>query len=204
MMPLMLLGGGGHCRSCIDVIETNKTYRIVGVVQPSISSDLILGYPIIGSDVDLPQLLENFKSALVTVGQTKRSETRIRLFNLLKLLDAELPVFVSPMAHCSRHSSVGDGSIIMHGAIVNAGVEVGFNCIINSQALLEHDVAVGNHCHISTGARVNGNVTIGMGSFIGSGAVLKEGIKVGENVIIGCGQVVLGDVPNDTIVKNAR
>ena len=91
----------------------------------------------------------------------------------------------------------------MHG-IVNASVQIGRNCIVNSQSLLEHGVKVDDHCHISTGALVNGDVTIGRGSFVGSGAVIKEGVRVGDNVIIGAGQVVLRDVPNDAVVKICR
>ena len=204
MKSLLLIGGGGHCHSCIDVIEATEIYQIKGLVQPKLSSELILGYPIIGSDDDLPKLLKDVKSALITVGQIKNSEIRIRLFDLLKQLGAELPVIISPRAYCSKHAVLGEGLIVMHGAIITASACIGNNCIVNSQALVEHDVEIDDHCHISTGARVNGNVTIGKGSFIGSGAIVREGIKVGENVIIGAGQVVTQDVPNGTVVKHVE
>ena len=96
MRSLILVGGGGHCHSCIDVIEAAEIYRIEGVVQPQASPELILGYPIISSDDDLPKLLKSSKSALITVGQVKDPETRVRLFDMLKKLDAELPVIISP------------------------------------------------------------------------------------------------------------
>jgi len=204
MKSILLVGGGGHCQSCIDVIEEAKTFQIVGVVQPYASSEPILGYPVIGSDADLPKLLSATKSALITVGQIKTPQVRIRLFELLKQLNAELPVVISSRAYCSKHSEIGEGSIVMHGAIVNARAKLGSNCILNSQALLEHDVKIDDHCHISTGSRVNGGVTIGKGSFVGSGAVIKEGVRLGENVIVGAGQVVLRDLPNGTVVKNAN
>lgn len=202
MKSLLLVGGGGHCRSCIDVIEAAGIYQIEGVVQPRASSELVLGYPVVGSDDDLPQLLKSSNLALITVGQIKNPEIRIRLFDLLKQLGAKLAVVVSSKAHFSKHSVIGEGSIIMHGAIVNAGARIGNNCIVNSQALIEHDVEVHNHCHISTGARLNGNVTIGTGSFVGSGAVIKEGVRVGKNVVIGAGQNVLRDVPNGMVIKH--
>lgn len=202
MKPLLLVGGGGHCLSCIDVIEAAKIYQIEGVVDHKGFYEPVLGYPVIGSDEDLPQLLKGLKLALVTVGQIKSPETRHRLFDLLKQLGAELPVVVSPKANVSKHSVIGEGSVIMHGAIVNAAARIGNNCIVNSQALIEHGVEVHDHCHISTGALVNGNVTVGTGSFVGSGAVIKEGVRVGENVIISAGEVVLRDVPNSTVVKH--
>jgi sugar O-acyltransferase (sialic acid O-acetyltransferase NeuD family) len=202
MKPLLLVGGGGHCNSCIDVIEAAAVFRIKGVVLAKLSSELVLGYPVIGTDDELPQLLESSKSVLITVGQIKNPDTRIRLFEQLNQLGAKLPVVVSPIAYYSKRSVIGDGSIIMHGAIVNAGAQVGKNCIVNSKALVEHDVVIGDHCHISTGARVNGNVTIGRGTFVGSGAVIKEAISLGENVTIGAGQIVLRDVPTGTVLKH--
>lgn len=202
MKPLLLIGGGGHCHSCIDVIEASGNYQIAGLVQPNGASEMVLGYSVIGSDKDLPELLKDTKLALITVGQIKTPKTRIRLYRMLKKLKAELPVVISPKSYCSKYCVVGEGSIIMHGAIINAGARIGNNCIVNSQALVEHDATIDDHCHISTGARVNGNVTIGKGSFIGSGAVIKEGVRVGENVIIGAGQVVLQHVTNDTVVKH--
>ena len=201
MKSLLLVGGGGHCHSCIDVIEAAEIYQIKGVVQPKMSSELILGYPVIGSDDDLPELLKSTKSALITVGHIKNPEIRIRLFDLLKQFGAKLPVIISSTAYCSKNAVVGQGSIIKHGAIVNAGARIGDNCIVNSQALVEHDVEIDDHCHISTGARVNGKVRIGKGSFVGSGAIIREGIRVGENAVIGAGQVVLRNVANGMVVK---
>lgn len=204
MKSLLLLGGGGHCHSCIDVIEAAKNYKIVGIVQPDLSSDLVLNYPVIGSDNDLPELLKSSKAAFITVGQIKNPETRIRLFDLLKQLGAELPVIISPKAYCSKHAKLGEGSIVMHGAIVNAGAKIGKNCIVNNQALVEHDAEINDHCHISTGARVNGNVSIGKGTFVGSGVVIKEGVLIGEHVIIGAGQIILNDLSSGMEVKHGQ
>jgi sugar O-acyltransferase (sialic acid O-acetyltransferase NeuD family) len=205
MTGLLLIGGGGHCCSCIDVIEAEGKYRIRGIVKPSSDeTDGIFGYPVVGSDEELPIFLQETSQALVTVGQIRSPKIRIRLYKLLKQLGGQLPRVVSPSAYCSKYAELNEGTIVMHGAIVNSRASIGTNCIINSLALIEHDVIVADHCHISTGARVNGEVTIGMGSFIGSGAVLKEGIVIGENVIIGAGQVVLGDVPSGAVIKNVQ
>ena len=205
MSDLLLIGGGGHCRSCIDVIEAEGKYRIRGIVQPiSDQANRIFGYPVIGSDEDLPFLLQETPKALVAVGQIRSPAIRIRLYEQLKKLGGKLPSIVSPSAYCSKYAELNEGTIVMHGAIVNAGANIGSNCIINSQALIEHDVIVADHCHVSTGARLNGGVTIGKGSFIGSGAILGEGIVIGENVIISAGQVILRNVPSGAVIKHDK
>lgn len=203
MNKLLLIGGGGHCRACIDVIESENKYQIKGVIQPlSEGVDRIFGYSVLGSDEHLPYLLQETPHALVTVGQIRSSKTRQRLYKLLKKLGAKLPEIVSPFAYCSNHAEVDEGTIIMHNATVNAGATIGANCIINCQALIEHDVMLAAHCHVSTGARINGGVTIGEGSFIGSGAIIKQGVKIGANVIISAGQIILHDVPSYKVIKH--
>jgi len=191
MTPLLLVGAGGHTRACIDVIEQTGRYAISGVVRhiEEVGQE-VLGYRVLGSDADLAALKAANPNALITVGQIKSPDLRIRLFELLTSLGFNLPSIVSPNAHVSRHATLGQGSIVMHGAIVNAGAHVGQNCIINSQALIEHDAVIGDHCHISTGARVNGGIKIGAGSFIGSGSILREGIQLGERCLVGMGLAV--------------
>jgi len=202
---LILVGGGGHCLSCIDVIESAGHFAIAGYVRGSQdNSNELLGYPTLGTDADLARLVGTHGSALVTVGQIKTAETRARLYEQLVMLGAKLPVVLSPWAQISRHSTLGDGTIAMHGVVVNANVRVGRNCIINSQALIEHGTQVGDHCHISTGARINGDVVVGNGCFIGSGAVIKHGISIGDHALIEAGQVVLADVPSGTWLRSAH
>lgn len=191
MNTLLLMGAGGHARSCIDVIEQSGRYIIFGVVGlPDEVGSQVLGYPVVGTDSELPELIASCTNALITVGQIQSPDPRIRLFDLLTSRGFKLPSIVSPHAHVSRHATVGAGSIVMHGAIINAGARVGQNCIINSHALIEHDAIIGDHCHLSTGVCVNGDVQVGMGSFIGSGSVLREGIQLGERCLVSMGLAV--------------
>lgn len=207
MKPILAVGGGGHASSCADVIESQREYSLSGfVVDNQDDRSYILNYPVLGRDEDLHRLVHRVPYALVAIGQIKNCDTRKRLFNNLKDIGFYLPVVVSSFAHQSSTSLIQEGSILMHFSLVNAGAQLGVNCIVNNHALVEHDVVVGNHCHIATGARVNGSVRIGDGSFIGSGSVLKEGIEIGSNVVIGAGEVVLHDIPSNTLVssKNDR
>ena len=195
MSELILMGGGGHCRSAIDVIEAEGSHHIIGVLeQPAFEGDDVMGYPILGGDDALADLVGHGVGVLVTTGQIKTSKIRERLFALAKQASASLPVIVSPHAYCSRRADIGAGTMVMHGAVVNAACRVGENCIVNSMALLEHDVLIGDHTHIATGARVNGGVKIGPRCFIGSGAVLHNNIEIGEGAIIPAGTVVRSSV----------
>jgi sugar O-acyltransferase (sialic acid O-acetyltransferase NeuD family) len=185
---LILIGAGGHARACIDVIEQCGSYEIVGLIGlPEEMKSEHLGYTVMAIDVDLPRLAKDCQCALIAVGQIQSPSVRINLYKRAIELGLQLPAIVSPTAYVSRHAVIGAGTIVMHGAIINAGTRIGNNCIINTRAIVEHDVTVGDHCHISTGAVLNGDVAIGQGSFVGSGTVIKEGISIGSNCIIGMG-----------------
>ena len=195
MSELILMGGGGHCRSAIDVIEAEGSHLILGVLEhPAFEDGDVLGYPILGGDDALADLVGPGSGVLVTIGQIKTSKIRERAFAAAKKAGALLPVIVSPNAYCSRRADMGAGTLVMHGAVVNAACRVGENCIVNSMALLEHDVSIGDHTHIATGARVNGGVKIGPRCFIGSGAILHNDIEIGEGAIIPAGTVVRSSV----------
>ena len=202
MDKILLLGAGGHARSCIDVLEKENQFEIAGLIEKGESiSNESLGYPVIGTDDDLKGLRKQYKNALITVGQIKSPKIRIKLYQLLKELDFTLPVIVSPHAYVSKHAQIGEGSIIMHGVIINANAKIGNNCIINNRALIEHDAVIGDHCHIATGAIINGEVSVGNETFIGSGAITKQCISIGNNCIVGAGIILKNDVKHNLSVK---
>jgi sugar O-acyltransferase (sialic acid O-acetyltransferase NeuD family) len=188
---IVLIGGGGHCKSVIDVIEQEGRFEIVGIVErPDFLETDVLGYQIIGNDSDLVDLAKKYKYALITVGQIKSPSLRIKLFDLATKAGFTLPNIISPNAYVSKHSSIGKGVVVMHNAIVNTNASIGDNCIINSKALIEHDCLISKNCHISTNATINGGVTVESGCFIGSSATTKESITIDENSFIKAGSLV--------------
>jgi sugar O-acyltransferase (sialic acid O-acetyltransferase NeuD family) len=200
---LLLIGASGHAHSCIEVIESANEFQVLGLigVQAELDVDSVLGHAVIGKDAELESLREKYTYAHIGIGQIKTPSKRISVFNLLRVLKYELPVIVSPKSMISRFASIGDGTIVMHGAIVNSNAQIGENCIINSAALVEHDVIIHNHCHISTGALVNGGVLIGEGTFIGSGAMIKQGVKIGRNCVIEMGSKIFADIADGSYIK---
>jgi len=175
---IILIGGGGHCKSCIDVIEQSNQYEIKAILDPNIKGSL-LGYNIINkNDSYIEDLVKENYHFLITLGQIKTAKRRVEIYKLLKLNCAKIATIISPLAYVSKHATIKEGTIIMHHALVNADATIEENCIINSKALVEHDAIIHKHSHISTGAIVNGGVEVLQESFFGSGAVSKEYIKV--------------------------
>jgi len=185
---IILIGAGGHARACIDVIEHLDTFSIAGLIgtKEELHHEC-MGYRVIALDSDLPELAKQYQYAIITVGQIESAHVRQRLYDKVLALGFKLPAIISSTAYVSRNAVVGDATIVMHGATVNAGANVGNNCIVNTHALIEHDAVVADHCHISTGVIVNGAACIGPGSFVGSGSIVKQSIVLGSNCVVGMG-----------------
>jgi len=191
MDDIILIGGGGHCNSVIDVLESEAKFKIVGILDKSeLIGTEISGYTVLGCDEDLPYLAKQYKFALVTVGQIRSPDLRIKLFEMAKQAGFILPAVISPRAYLSRNTEVGSGSIIMHDVLLNANVKIGNNCIINTKVLIEHDSEVGDNCHVSTRATVNGGVKIENNCFVGSGAITRENITIKGNCFVKAGSVI--------------
>jgi sugar O-acyltransferase (sialic acid O-acetyltransferase NeuD family) len=190
---LVLIGGGGHARACIDVIEQQGEYRVAGIVDvPSQLGQRIWDYEIIGTDDDLPGLAEQYRYFHIALGQIGAPGRRREIHDVLSTLGVCLPVLVSPLAYVSAHATLAAGTIAMHQAVVNAGATVGANCILNTRSLVEHDARVGDHCHIATNAVINGGVQVGSGSFVGSGAVIKHGVSIPAGSFIKAASLEVG------------
>ncbi len=186
MKKIILIGAGGHAKSCIDTIENaHQKLKIHGLIDKRKSDKKLFNYKIIGSDKDLKSIRKKIRFAFVAVGQIKSPLKRIEIYKNLEKNGYELPTIISKKAYVSKYSKIGKGTIVMHGAIINAGVKIGNNCIINSNCIVEHDVIIGNNCHIASGASISGNVKILQNCFVGSNATIKENIKIGNSCIIG-------------------
>ena len=188
-----MVGGGGHCRSLIEVAES-AGYAVLGVLDlPENVGKEFLSTQVIGTDDDIPAYVDQAEF-VIAVGSIKDPSTRIRLFEQVKAAGGKLATVVASTARVSKYATLGEGTVVMHHALVNAGAKVGSNVILNSFSDIEHDSVIGDHCHVSTGAIVNGGCRVGSACFVGSGAVLVQGINVGEGIVIGAGSLVVGNI----------
>lgn len=187
---LILIGGGGHCESVIEVAES-AGYEIKGILDmpDEVGKEVLPGHKVIGTDDEIPQYVEEC-DFIITVGFIKNPALRIKLYNKVKAAGGRLATIIASTAHVSKYAELGEGTVIMHHAFVNAGAKIGDNCIINTFVNIEHDVEVGNQCHISTGTMVNGECKIGENCFIGSQSVCANCIEIASDIIVGAGSVV--------------
>lgn len=190
MPDLVVLGTGGHARSCLDVLATTE-YRVSGCVGDPPTGKLQAEY--LGGDAELRRLRQSgLRWAFVAVG-----DNRVRARITSEVIDAgfDLASVVSRHAVVSPTAVIGAGSVIMHGAVVGAYTSIGRGCIINTGAVVDHDGAVGDFAHLAPGTCCAGNVTVLPGAFLGVGVSVRPATTVGEWAVVGAGAAVVCDVP---------
>lgn len=195
---ILLVGGGGHCRSVLDCLLRLGTYDEIGIVdQNPDAGPSLMGTPIIGTDGDLPALFAGgWINAAVTLGSVGCPNRRRFLYRRLKEIGFALPPIVDCSSIVGCETVLKEGIFIGKRAILNCRVQVGPCSIINTGAIIEHDCRIGAFAHISPGSTLCGEVRIGENTHIGAGTVVRQQIEIGRNAIIGAGSVVVQDIPD--------
>lgn len=198
MEKILILGMGGHAKSIVDAIEREQKYEIAGYVvneYNGVVSDK--KYPVLGNDNDLQNLyLQGIHSVAVGIGYLGKSDLRKNIYNKLKEIGYNLPVVCDPSAILASGVSVGEGTFIGKGAILNTDSQVGKMCIINTGTIVEHDCKVGDFSHVAVGTVLCGEVSVGKQAFIGANATVIQGRKVADGCIVGAGEVIRKNVMN--------
>lgn len=194
---LLLIGGGGHCRSIIDSLMQSNQYTNVGIIDFNVGSDMG-GLSVVGNDDDLTTLYQNkWNYAFVSLGSIESTEKRRRLYEKIRQIGFIIPSIIDTSSVVAHTVRLGIGCYIGKGVVINANSKIGDGCIINTRSVIEHDCMVGEFSHISTGSILCGEVCIGADTHIGAGTVIRQQINIGYNSIIGIGSVVVKDIPNN-------
>jgi len=198
---LLLIGGGGHCKSVLDSLLVNHNYTEIGIIDKNGDvGKAILNVPIIGCDEDLPKFhRDGFTHAFITIGSIGNPVARIRLFSILERIGFEIPNIIDSTAIISRYASLESGIFIGKNTVINSGVSVGKGVIINTSATIEHDCFINDFVHIAPGAVLCGEVYIGHGTHIGANSVIKQQLKIGSGSLVGMGSVILHNIGDNTL-----
>lgn len=194
---ILLLGGGGHCRSVLDCLMSSNSYNEIGIVDHD-KSAIVLDAQVVGTDDDLLRLRhDGWTDAFISVGSIDSIELRHKLYQKIKKLSFNIPAIIDQSAMIGRNSRLNEGTFVGKKAVINTGSMVGVCAIINTGVIIEHDCIISDYANISPGATLCGQIYVGKNSYIGAATVVRQGIVIGENVLIGAGSVVVKDIPDN-------
>jgi sugar O-acyltransferase (sialic acid O-acetyltransferase NeuD family) len=193
---VIIKGAGGHGLVVADLLwrmhRCHEGIMPVGFIDddPLLEGKTFMGLEVLGSD--FRNIKERGHAVIVAIG-----DNRIRKKNAgqLKKEGAILAIGIHPHAIVAKSASIGEGTMICAGAIVNPATQIGTSVILNTGCTVDHHNIVGDFVHIAPGVNLGGEVHVGEGALLGIGASVLPGRKIGPWSIIGGGAVVTRDVP---------
>lgn len=190
MLSLVLIGAGGHAKSVHAAVGCSRP--VAGYVD---KAECALQLPYLGNDdVFLSHYSPNESELVITMvaGRSCSLQPRARLIERYK--GCRFATVIAPTAFVAPETTIGEGSVVMHHAVVNVDTRIGRHCVINTSAVVEHDCLIGDNVFIGPGAVICGGVTIGNNVYIGANCTLRPGVTVSDDVTIGLGAAVVKDI----------
>ena len=187
MSKLLIIGAGGHGGVVVDTAELQGIWEEIVFLDDRSDVDLVLNHRIIGKLHEYEKFVDKYEYAIVCIGN---NEGRLDLIQKLLKVGYKVPVIIHPKASVSKYSSIGEGSVILAGAVINTNARIGMGCIININSCVDHDAVMDDGVHVCSGAVVRSMCSIGRLSYIGAGSCVKSGSKLVEKYILEDGEVI--------------
>lgn len=185
---VIVIGAGGHGKVIADIVRSSGD-TVLGFLDDSLNPpESVCGIPVLGKTENYA----NYPDAqfVIAIGNgSVRRQIALRLDGVKWYTAIHPSATVSSMG-----TSVGEGTVIMAGAVVNPCAVIGRHCIINTKASVDHDNRIGDYTHISVGATLAGTVTVGNTVWVGAGAVISNNLSVCDGCMIGTGAVVIRSI----------
>lgn len=198
---LVLWGASGHAKVVADIIRLRGEYDIAGFIDDVVAyraGESFCGLPIIGGRDQLTRLLDDgVRHLIIAFGNCA---ARLELADFVVAQGFTLISAIHPSAIVAEDVTFGHGTVIAAGAVINPGVRIGANVIVNTSASIDHDSVIDDGAHICPGVHLAGDVLVGRGSWVGIGSSVIEKIRIGAGAVVGAGSVVVEDVSPHTLV----
>lgn len=197
LKPLILIGAGGHAKVLLSLIQSLEA-EIVGVVDPMLAQEGQLrwrGLAILGGDACISSFKPDEVMLVNGIGKRVDDSVRLNIYEHFNQKGYRFAKLIHPHAYVDKDVFLGEGVQVMAGAVIQPGVVVAENTIINTRASLDHDCNISSHVHVAPGAVLCGQVSVAKSAFIGAGAIITQGIAIGEGAVIGAGASIVRNVP---------
>jgi UDP-N-acetylbacillosamine N-acetyltransferase len=197
---LAIWGAGGHALVVADIVRLGGEYDIVGFLDdlnPDRQGEELYGATILGGRERLDSLrTEGIRHLVLGFGNCA---ARLRLSALVRAKGFSLATAIHPGAIVATDASIGAGTVVVAGAVINPGSRIGENAIVNTSASVGHECLVDDGAHVGPGARLAGRVVVERAAWVGVGAIAIEGVRIGANSLVGAGAVVVNDIPEGVV-----
>jgi len=184
---LVIIGAGGHAKVCYDIAQLMGKWDEIVILDDALTNDYFhVSGPI--TDIDKYSVIADF---FVAIGD---NSLRGSIIKKLEYLNVSIITLIHPQSVIASDVSIGEGSVIMPGVVINNSTKIGKSCIINTSASIDHDNYLDDFVHVSPGVHLAGSIKILKSTWIGIGTIIKNGVTITSDAIIGAGSLVIENI----------
>ena len=179
---LILIGASGHGKVIADIAELNG-YDNIAFLDDNPDVRECYGYPVIGPTSKAASYECDKIVAIGNASIRERIQKNIETVSL-----------IHPAAVVAHDVKMGDGCVVMAGAVINPGTIIGNGVIINTASSVDHDCIIEDYTHVAVGAHICGTVHVGKRTWIGAGATVVNNVEICDDCMIGAGATVVKSI----------
>lgn len=191
MKRLCIIGASGHGKVVADIAKHLDCYSEIFFLDDDDTLKTVMSFPVIGGTADYGRLDKDEDEVIVAIGN---AGIRRKIQCQYERKGYKMATLAHPEAVIGLNVSIGQGTVIMAGAVVNADAKIGRGCIINTCASIDHDCIIKDFVHVSVGVHLAGNVLIGSEAWIGIGSTVSNNVYICDECVIGAGTVVIDKI----------
>ncbi|MBE9465654.1 acetyltransferase [Dyadobacter subterraneus] len=188
---MIIYGSGGHAKVIISCIVANRD-KVDLIFDDIPGRKEIYGMTVSGfynSDI-LPD-----QKLIIAIGD---NSVRRKISNQVK---HPFGITIHPSCIIDKTVKLGEGTVVLHNAVIQADAIIGRHVIINTSVSVDHDCVISDFVHLAPGVILSGNVYVGENTLVGVGSIIAPGLTIGKNCFIAAGSVVTKDIPDGTMVR---
>ncbi len=201
MNNIVLIGGGNQAHYTIDIINKEKKYNIIGIVDSihPIGTERF-GYKIIGRQENLQSLIKeyNIHGGVIAIGDNwvrfKISQQLLQTVNSDFFVNA-----IHPSVIVGDNVKLGKGIVAMAGVIFNPKSAIGDFTFYATGAQIEHDCIIESYASISAGSILGGHVHIKTLAAITLNVTIVDRVSIGINTVIGAASLVTKSIKDNVL-----
>lgn len=203
--PLIMIGGGGHASVLADILLSQGSKILaVSSPEPICNYSMLSDIKRLGSDEEVMSFSIDEVKLVNGIGPRPGVYLRMEIAQKFEDKGYQFESVVSDAATVSKFSKLDKGVQILHGAIVQCGVELGLHSVVNTRSSVDHGCVIGAHSHIAPNATICGEVVVGENVYVGAGATVIQNLSIGADVIIGAAAIVTKDIKASCAIYPAR
>jgi UDP-perosamine 4-acetyltransferase len=200
---LILLGGKGGAKMCIDAIRSTNKFKIIGIIDDAlIPGSKVMDIEVLGGENELHLLFKNgYKNLVVTYSILNDLSKRYLKIEQYQKIGFSFPNIIHEKAVIESSSRIGNGNIILANSIIGSEAIVGDFNYINTASIICHESLIGNNNHFAPNSVIAGRVKVGDSNLFGMCTTTYFDICIGSNNILNNGVSLNNDILNNNIVR---